>query len=173
MTVSWRRIAPFVLAAVVTMPVTAVTALAQSQGVGVGAPATPFQLRTLEGTPIVLSDFRGRPLVINFFASWCDPCRDEMPLINELATRGRANGYAVLGIAVEDRQAAVEQFARAAKIDFPVALDTNSRVKRAFRIFGPPATFFIDGSGTIRDIVMGPLTAERAGAALRNAGAAR
>jgi len=64
--------------------------------------------------------------VINFFASWCDSCRDEMPLLNELARRADERGYRLLGVAVEDTRAAVVQFAPAAKIAFPVALDTNS-----------------------------------------------
>jgi cytochrome c biogenesis protein CcmG/thiol:disulfide interchange protein DsbE len=53
-----------------------------------GAPAIPFDLKTLDGKQAGLQTFRGRPLVINFFATWCDPCREEMPLINELATKG-------------------------------------------------------------------------------------
>ncbi len=85
--------------------------------------------------------------MINFFASWCDPCRDEMPLLNELARRADERGYRLLGVAVEDTRAFVVQFVQAAKIAFPVALDTNSRVKRAYRIFGPPATFFVDAGG--------------------------
>jgi thiol-disulfide isomerase/thioredoxin len=111
--------------------------------------------------------------VINFFASWCDPCRDEMPLINQLASKANKDGYAVLVIAVEDTRAAVTQYVEEAKLVFPVALDLNSTVKRAYRIFGPPATFFIDGNGVIRDMVIGPVTAERAREGLKKARAAR
>lgn len=136
----------------------------------VGGAAAPFQLTTLDGAAVSLEQYRGRPLVINFFASWCDPCRDEMPLFNELAGRADARGYRVLGVAVEDSRAAVTQFARAAGIAFPIALDTNSRVKRAYRIFGPPATFFVDAGGTIRDVVLGPMTPERARAAMQKLG---
>ncbi len=111
--------------------------------------------------------------MINFFASWCDPCREEMPLINELAAQSRNNGYRVLAVAVEDSRAAVTQFAKESKLVFPIALDLNSTVKRAYRIFGPPATFFIDRQGIIRDIIIGPLTPERASTALMNAGVRR
>jgi thiol-disulfide isomerase/thioredoxin len=89
-------------------------------------------------------------LIINFFASWCDPCREEMPLVNQLASKGTTQGYVVLGIAVEDGRAAVTQYAEEAKLAFPIALDLNSTVKRGYRIFGPPATFFIDAQGVIR-----------------------
>jgi peroxiredoxin len=130
----------------------------------------PFQLKTLDGKSISLVSYRGTPLMINFFASWCDPCREEMPLINELGAQSENDGYNVLAIAVEDSRAAVTQYAKESKLVFPVALDLNSTVKRAYRLFGPPATFFIDGRGIIRDIVVGPLTPERASRALTNAG---
>ena len=74
--------------------------------------------------------------------------------------------------AVEDTRAAVLQFSEEAKLAFPIGLDLNSIVKRAYRIFGPPATFFIDAQGTVRDIVLGPVTPERAREALKKAGAA-
>jgi cytochrome c biogenesis protein CcmG/thiol:disulfide interchange protein DsbE len=132
----------------------------------VGAAAIPFELKSMEGKTLTLETFRGKPLVLNFFASWCDPCRDEMPLINELASKAAKDGYSVLGIAVEDTRAAVSEFARETNLVFPIALDLNSAVKRAYRIFGPPATFFIDGQGILRDVVLGPISAERARDAL-------
>jgi cytochrome c biogenesis protein CcmG, thiol:disulfide interchange protein DsbE len=142
----------------------------QSFAPGVGAPAIAFDLKSVDGKPVGLATFRGKPLMINFFASWCDPCREEMPLINELAAKAGKDGYSVLGIAVEDTRAAILQYAQEAKLVFPIALDLNSTVKRAYRIFGPPATFFIDGQGTIRDVVIGPITLERAREGLKKAG---
>jgi thiol-disulfide isomerase/thioredoxin len=138
----------------------------------VGTAAIAFDLKTLDGKAAGLESFRGKPLVINFFASWCDPCRDEMPLINELSAKAAGN-YQVLGIAVEDSRAAVSEYAKEAKLVFPVALDLNSTVKRAYRIFGPPATFFIDRQGIIRDIVIGPITSERAKEAMKRLGVAK
>ena len=143
---------------------------AQNAGPTVGMPSIPFELRTLDGKAISLESFRGKPLVMNFFASWCDPCREEMPLINELAAQSGNKGYSVLAIAVEDSRAAVTEYAKESKLTLPIALDLNSKVKRAYRIFGPPATFFIDDQGIIRDIIIGPLTSERASTALMNAG---
>jgi peroxiredoxin len=136
----------------------------------VGAPATAFDLKTLDGKQAGLESFRGKPLVINFFATWCDPCREEMPLINELAITGNRDGYHVLGIAVEDTRAALTEYVKEARIVFPIALDLNSAVKRSYRIFGPPATFFIDAQGIIRDMVLGPITPERARDALKKTG---
>jgi thiol-disulfide isomerase/thioredoxin len=139
----------------------------------IDAPGIPFDLRTLEGKAISLESFRGKPLVLNFFASWCDPCREEMPLINDLAMKAGTNDYSVLAVAVEDSRSAVTEYAKESKLIFPIALDLNSTVKRAYRIFGPPATFFIDRQGIIRDIVIGPLTPEGASTAITNAGIRR
>lgn len=138
----------------------------------VGAPAVAFDLKSLDGKSLNFDTFNGKPLVLNFFASWCDPCRDEMPLINELASQGSKNGYNVLGIAVEDSRAALIDFAKESKLVFPIALDLNNTVKRAYRIFGPPATFFIDSQGVIRDVVLGPVSRERALDALKKSGIA-
>ncbi len=143
----------------------------QSSAPGVGTAAIAFDLKSLDGNSIGLASFHGKPLMMNFFASWCDPCRDEMPLINELAGKAGKDGYAVLGIAVEDTRAAIMQYAQEAKLVFPIALDLNSTVKRAYRVFGPPATFFVDGQGMIRDVVIGPITSERARDGLKKAGA--
>jgi cytochrome c biogenesis protein CcmG/thiol:disulfide interchange protein DsbE len=145
----------------------------QNTGPTVGAAAVNFDLKTIAGNPVGLETFRGKPLVMNFFASWCDPCRDEMPLINDLASKSTKEGYSVLGIAVEDGRAAVTEYAKEAKLMFPIALDLNSIVKRAYRIFGPPATFFIDGQGVIRDVVIGPITPQRARDGLKKAGLVR
>lgn len=139
----------------------------------VGVPAIDFDLKTLDGQPIRLETFRGKPLMINFFASWCDPCREEMPLLNALAAKASSNGYSMQGIAVQDSRASVTQYAKEAGIIFPIALDLNSKVQRAYRIFGPPATFFIDAQGVLRDIVLGPITPERAREALEKAGVRR
>ena len=92
-----------------------------------------------------------------------------MPLINDLATKASGN-YQVLGIAVEDTRAALTEYVKEAKLIFPVALDLNSTVKRSYRIFGPPATFFVDGQGIIRDVVLGPITADRAKEAMKKVG---
>jgi peroxiredoxin len=139
----------------------------------VGAPAIAFDLQTLDGEQAGLQRFRGRALVINFFATWCDPCREEMPLLNELAIKGNKDGYDVLGIAVEDTRAALTEYVKEIKLAFPVALDLNSTVKRSYRIFGPPATFFIDGAGVIRDVVLGPMTAARERDGLKKTGVDR
>lgn len=135
--------------------------------VEVGAPAPDFRLQMLDGGAATLAGYRGRPLVLNFFASWCDPCREEAPVVASLADGAAAGGYAVLGVAVLDERAPLLQFLRNEGLEsLPVALDNDNKVARAYQLLGPPATFFIDAGGVIRDRVSGPLTAERAAAGL-------
>jgi cytochrome c biogenesis protein CcmG/thiol:disulfide interchange protein DsbE len=136
----------------------------------IGAHAVDFELKLLDGKSVSLEQLRGKPVVLNFFASWCDPCREEMPLINKIAAGADRGGYQVIGIAVEDTRPAVLQFSKETKLVFPIGLDLNSTVKRAYRIFGPPATFFIDAQGTVRDIVLGPVTPETLRQGLKKSG---
>jgi cytochrome c biogenesis protein CcmG, thiol:disulfide interchange protein DsbE len=146
---------------------------AQTSAPVIGGQAIPFELRLLDDRAVTLESFHGQPLVVNFFASWCDPCRDEMPLINELAANANKAGYRVLGIAVEDTRAGVTQFLKETNLNFPIALDLNSTVKRSYRIFGPPASFFIDKEGVICDVVLGPITSARMGEAMKKTGISR
>jgi peroxiredoxin len=157
-------------AAGLNVPSAADSRAGQSAAPIVGAAAVGFELKTLDGELLRLEKFRGTPLVMSFLASWCGPCREEMPVLNALASRAGKNGYAVLGIAIQDRRAPLMEFARETGVVFPVALDLNSKVQRAYRVFGPPATFFVDGQGVVRDIVLGPLTPDRARQALESAG---
>ncbi len=150
-----------------------IPAVGQKPAPAIGAPAIAFELKTLDGKSIGLPTFRGKPLIMNFFASWCDPCREEMPLLNSVASKANKDGYHVLGIAVDDGRAAVTQYVAEAQLAFPIALDLNSTVKRAYRIFGPPATFFIDAQGLIQDMVIGPMTPERAREGLKKIGVSR
>lgn len=138
---------------------------------GVGSTAPPFRLITLENQTLTLDDFRGRPVAVSFFASWCDSCKEELPLVKELAARGGVKGYSVLGVAMRDRQEDLTRFVQAEGISFPSAVDVDSHVARAFRVIAPPATIFIDSQGVIRHIVMGPLTPEQAQEGLERAGA--
>jgi cytochrome c-type biogenesis protein len=136
----------------------------------VGQPAPDFALVTLDGAPVRLADFRGRPLVLNFFASWCDPCKEEAPVVKAMAEAGAAQGYSVLGIAIQDERGAAAQFMAEGGLTFPAALDLDSKAQRAYRVIGPPTTFFVDGQGVLRHIFMGPLTPADVAEGLRRAG---
>jgi len=157
-------------AAGLNSPLAADSQVGQSAAPIVGVAAVGFELKTLDGEPVRLEKFRGTPLVMSFLASWCGPCREEMPVLNALASRADRNGYAVLGIAIQDRRVPAMEFVRETGVVFPIALDLNNKVQRAYRVFGPPATFFVDAQGVVRDAVLGPITPERAREALEKAG---
>ncbi|HYF80991.1 MAG TPA: cytochrome c biogenesis protein CcdA [Symbiobacteriaceae bacterium] len=123
----------------------------------VGQPAPDFTGTTLDRQQVRLSDYAGKPLVINFFASWCDPCKEEAPVVRAMQDQTAAQGYALLGVATQDDRAEALQFMAADGLTFPAILD-DGKVARAYGIVGPPTTFFIDADGIIRHLYMGPLT---------------
>lgn len=127
----------------------------------IGAPAPDFTLPAVDGGQIRLSDYRGQPLVINFFASWCDPCREEADEVRDLVQGAPAGGYAVLGVAFRDGREGALRFMAEENLELPVGLDDDGAVGRRYRVMGPPATFFLDGKGVIRHQFLGPLTPEQ------------
>ncbi len=135
---------------------------ADSSGeLAVGQPAPDFTLTTLEGKQLSLSQFRGQPVLINFWASWCPPCRLEMPDLVRAYEAHQAEGFVILAInltfqdSLEDAQAFVEEF----NMSFPVLLDETGEVTtNLYRLFGLPTSVFVDRSGIITHIQIGPLT---------------
>ena len=133
-------------------------ASADSPAARVGALAPDFTLSALkDGRPVRLADFRGRAVVINFWATWCPPCRVEMPALQQAQLN--MPDVVVLGVNQQESADIVSRFMREQGLDFPVALDVAGEVSRMYRVRALPTTYFIDGSGVIRDIVYGgPLT---------------
>jgi cytochrome c biogenesis protein CcmG/thiol:disulfide interchange protein DsbE len=128
-------------------------------GARVGQPAPDFALADLEGNPLRLSDLRGRPVIVNFWASWCGPCVEEFPLLQTAAARHRAHGLAVVGIVYRDNSEAARDFMARLGATWPAAMDPGEQVADSFGIYGPPETFFIDRTGVVRGRQIGQLTA--------------
>jgi len=124
-------------------------------------PAPEFTLKTLAGGQVSLSDYRGRPVLINFWASWCVPCRTEMPDIIAAYKAHRESGLEVLAIdntqldVIDD----VRQFVATFQMPFPVLLDEQGEVALAYRILGLPTSVFVDGEGIVRAVNVGPMSA--------------
>ena len=128
-----------------------------------GELAPDFVLRTLDGGQARLSDYRGKTVVLNFWASWCPPCREEMPEFQELWEQRGADGSDDLVILAvdrirEDSEGAVEGFTDEVGVTFPVLFDTaGGDVEARYRVLGLPATYFIDRDGVIRARNLGPV----------------
>lgn len=119
--------------------------------------APNLTLNTFDGRSISLEALRGRPVVVNFWASWCGPCRSEATLLEEGWQRARADGVVFLGVAIDDTEAAARRFVDEFDVTWPTGLDIDNEWDRAFRVRGLPETFFIDRQGRIVDHVSGAL----------------
>jgi cytochrome c biogenesis protein CcmG/thiol:disulfide interchange protein DsbE len=123
----------------------------------VGEQAPNFSLRTLDGGRVELSDFRGKPVVLNFWASWCTPCRDEFPLLRkEVASR---QDVALVGVNAQDLvESDGRSFVKEQRASWPNGFDQHGAVQRGYGVTGLPETFFIDADGIIRSHVILGLT---------------
>jgi cytochrome c biogenesis protein CcmG/thiol:disulfide interchange protein DsbE len=125
----------------------------------IGNPAPDVVLADLDGNPIRLADLRGRPVVVNFWASWCGPCVEEFPLLRRAAERYAADGLVVIGIVVRDRSEAARDFMMRNGATWAAAMDPGERVALAYGILGPPETYFVERDGTIAARQIGQLSA--------------
>jgi len=122
--------------------------------------APPFTLRDTHGKEVALESFRGRPVLLHFWATWCPLCREEMPILDE-AARGAPERIVVLGINLGERQEKVAAYAEAAHLGFPMLLDGHGKVAARYRVIALPATIVVDDTGRIvRAIEMGALSRE-------------
>ncbi|HEX7196839.1 MAG TPA: TlpA disulfide reductase family protein [Candidatus Limnocylindria bacterium] len=125
----------------------------------IGSIAPDFVLADLDGNPVRLADLRGRPVIVNFWASWCGPCVEEFPLLREAAARHADDGLAVVGIVWRDRSEAARDFMRRNGATWAAAMDPGERVARDYGILGPPETYFIGRDGTIVARQIGQISA--------------
>ena len=130
----------------------------------VGRAAPDFLLQTPDGGQLRLSDLRGHPVLVNFWASWCTPCREEMPdIVRAYAAHGGA-GLKIVAVDLQENADQVRSFAGEFGMTFPIAIDRTGAVASAWRIGGPikgiPSSYFLDAGGVVRARVFGPLTAQ-------------
>ena len=127
-----------------------------------GEPAPPIVGTALDGTTLDLAAYRGKPLVVNFWASWCTPCREEFPMFKEkLEALGPTDGLQMVGVLFREPQ---PDLARAFLDDFgaswPSVEDPGGAIAKAYRVVAPPQTYFIDKDGILRGIQIGEVRAE-------------
>ncbi|MBC7954312.1 MAG: TlpA family protein disulfide reductase [Cytophagales bacterium] len=116
----------------------------------VGTAAPDFTLRTLSGPNMRLQEHRGQVVLVNFWATWCGPCRKEMPHLNRIADKYRSSGLVMLGVNVDDDVRNAADVATKLGVKFPVLLDTDKKVSRLYDLNSMPSTLVIDRSGRVR-----------------------
>jgi len=121
-------------------------------------PAPEFTLNDLEGKKASLSDYKGNPLIINFWATWCIPCIKEMPDLQKLYKERKKDGLELLMINAKESKSVVKKYIEKGGYSFRVLLDENGNVLRKYQVFGLPSTFFIDENGIVQYFYMGELT---------------
>jgi peroxiredoxin len=140
-----NRIAAIVAAFAISLPV-----LADPAG-----PAPPFTLAAKSGSDVSLSQFKGQVVMINFWASWCGPCRQEMPLLESIYKKYNKLGFTMIGVNVEPDSKAANDWLKATPVSFPILYDRDSKVSKLYDVAGMPSTVIIDRNGNLRKLHRG------------------
>lgn len=154
------RLLVFVVGAAILTAVFAIVWLqsAKYEPLSVGKPAPDFTLYSLDDKLYRLSDFRGKVVFLNFWATWCKPCREEMPSMEVLNKTFEKDGLVVLAVSI-DRVTTTKDippFVKGMNLTFPVLIDSWGKTDKPYKRMGVPETFIIDQQGVIREIVIGP-----------------
>lgn len=123
--------------------------------VAVKQEAPDFTLKTLEGGNLRLEEYRGQVVLLNFWASWCGPCRQEMPVLDRIHQRYEDTGFAVLGVNVEGEVAPAQKIVDKTNVTFPVLIDDAQTISELYKLEAMPSTVVIDRNGVIRYIHRG------------------
>lgn len=123
-----------------------------------GMPAPDFTVLDANSQPVTLSSLKGQPVMLNFWATWCTPCKIEMPLYADVYGQNKDQGLEILAVNVQEQLPAVQQYIAANGLPFPVILDTDGGVATIYRVRGLPTTVFVDASGIVRKVHRGAIT---------------
>jgi peroxiredoxin len=145
-----RKRYPFLPATIVMLGLLTTTGLAASDLQGKLAP--DFALKSASGENLRLSEYRGEVVMINFWATWCGPCRQEMPILDELYARYQRAGFHLLGVNIDDNQQQAMEMVDELGVSFPVLFDSRKEVSRLYAVEAMPVTLLLDRAGTIRHV---------------------
>ncbi len=113
------------------------------------APAPDFTLRDMNGNTITLSSLKGKVVLLNFWATWCPPCKAEMPTMNKLYNEIRGRGLEIIAVSTDNSLSTIRNYLAKNPLDFPVVHDEKNQLSRQYRVFSMPTTFLIDRNGII------------------------
>jgi thiol-disulfide isomerase/thioredoxin len=113
-------------------------------------PAPKFELQSMAGKAVNLEQFKGQVVMINFWASWCGPCRTEMPILEKLHAKYKPMGFTMVGINVEPDPKLAVDWLKSTPVSFPILLDTKSEVSKLYQVAGMPSTVIVDRKGNLR-----------------------
>jgi cytochrome c biogenesis protein CcmG, thiol:disulfide interchange protein DsbE len=152
------RILLFTAAPIAFVAIVAWATMSRSTRATAGDPAPDFSLPSMNGGEVGLSEFEGRPLFINFWASWCIPCREEAPDLVQTWRSYEKTELAMIGINWQDLKADAAGFVDRYAISYPTLRDTTGRVATAYGVLAPPESVFISREGLIESHIYGPMT---------------
>jgi cytochrome c biogenesis protein CcmG, thiol:disulfide interchange protein DsbE len=131
------------------------------ESIGLSKPAMSgapdFNLLDMNGAPVGLSGYRGKLVLLNFWATWCEPCRDEMPSMEKLRRNFRGQGLAVLAINQRENTVLVNKFVKTHGLNFTIPLATTGRVAGYYRVYGIPVSYLVDPDGQAIGMKSGPM----------------
>jgi len=123
---------------------------ASAASIAPGAPAPAFELPASTGSQMGLGDLKGQVVLINFWASWCGPCRQEMPVLEQIYHKYKSAGVTLLGVNVEPKSTDALAFLKTTPVSFPILFDTDSKVSTLYDVAGMPSTVIVDRKGKVR-----------------------
>ncbi|MCM3717431.1 peroxiredoxin family protein [Fictibacillus phosphorivorans] len=136
------------------------TTVTENTGLKPGSKAPDFKLNTLEGKQILLKEYRGKKVILNFWATWCPPCRKEMPEMQKFYKEYKQKDVEILAVNLEYSETKPEKirdFVKEYKLEFPIPLDEKNTIGKQFRAVSIPTSYFIDEEGTITHMHVGPM----------------
>jgi peroxiredoxin len=128
--------------------------------------APPFEALTLAGNTLRLGDLRGKIVLINFWATWCEPCKAEMPDLQAVYVAYQARGLRVLGVNLDERKAEVDTWVKQLGLTFDILMDDGQRIASLYQLRGQPSSYLVAPNGVITQIYYGPTTRQSLEAAI-------
>ncbi|WP_433744664.1 peroxiredoxin family protein [Falsibacillus pallidus] len=147
-------------------------AQSQSSGLGKGDVAPDFTLKTLDGKEKSLSDFRGKKVILNFWATWCPPCKAEIPhMVKFYGENAKSSNVEIVAVnltAQDKGEETIRKFVKEYKMPFPVLLDSAGDIGSKYGAFAIPTSYILDSKGVIREKIVGPMNEEMMSDLLKN-----